>query len=104
MPAAIFDPESTGLTDPRIVEAAWLLVPDPNGDGLRESTRAWRSRHFHKITSAGFSGRRVFILHILTHVEYSQGRLDTLSTTIEIKDSAYTKLLAKSFHGPNTRG
>ena len=31
MVAVIFDTESTGLIEPRVIEAAWLRVPDPNG-------------------------------------------------------------------------
>jgi exodeoxyribonuclease X len=30
MVAIIFDTESTGLVEPRVIEAAWLKVPDPN--------------------------------------------------------------------------
>jgi exodeoxyribonuclease X len=30
MTALIFDTEATDLTDPRVIEAAWLKVPDPN--------------------------------------------------------------------------
>jgi len=31
MVCVIFDTESTGLIEPRVIEAAWLKVPDPNG-------------------------------------------------------------------------
>jgi exodeoxyribonuclease X len=31
MVSVIFDTESTGLVEPRVIEAAWLKVPDPNG-------------------------------------------------------------------------
>jgi exodeoxyribonuclease X len=30
MTAVIFDTEATGITEPRLIEAAWLRLPDPN--------------------------------------------------------------------------